>query len=104
MIQGITRKGRIFRSNDWAERLQGCMANYAFQGSEQLKNCMLTTGIERRRSFSPYLQIGFRNGIKSLLIKKELWETNADGYEFLINFARDNDLNLIEEQTEEALF
>jgi hypothetical protein len=101
IIQGVTRQGRPFRANNWAERLQDCIS-YGFQDPKQLQSCMLAPHeMKQKVRFSPSLQISFRQGIKSLMVKRELWETNPEGYEFLLNFARDNDLNMIEEFTEE---
>ncbi|CAK0742006.1 hypothetical protein CCP3SC1_120035 [Gammaproteobacteria bacterium] len=103
IIQGITQQGRPFRSNDWAEKLQGCMASSGYQSPEQLQGGTSDSKTQRRGSFSPHLQIGFRNGVKSLIVDRELWETNPLGYEFLIGFARDNDLNVIMEPAEEQI-
>ncbi|CAK0755154.1 conserved hypothetical protein [Gammaproteobacteria bacterium] len=82
VIQGVTARGQTFRPRDWAERLCGCMT---------------TVGPGRRQQFSPYVYVSFLTGMKSLVIEPELREINPKGYEFLISFARDNNLKMSEE-------
>jgi len=85
VIQGVTVRGQAFRPRDWAERLCGCVA---------------TVGPDRRQQFSPYVYISFLYGVKSLVVESRLWESNPKNYDFLLSFARDNNLRMIEESEE----
>lgn len=85
IIQGITERGQTFRPRDWADRLCSCMATF---------------GPNRRQQFSPYVYVSFVPGVKSLVVENGLWETNPKGYEFLVAFARDNKLKMIEENAQ----
>ena len=86
VIQGINSRGQTFRPRDWAERLCGCMAEY---------------GPNRRQQFNPYVYVSFLPGVKSLVVERGLWETNPQGYEFLVSFARDNNLKMLDESEHE---
>jgi len=83
VIQGLTRQGRVFRPRDWAERLCGCMATF---------------GPYRQPQYSPYVYVQLVSGVKSLVVEAELWEVNPKGYEFLMDFARENGLQILEQQ------
>jgi len=100
IIQGVTRQGMKFRPSDWAERLQDCLAVHGTQTQNSLNNCISTAGMQRTPSFSPYVYINFRDGIKSLVVDRKLWETKPRDYEFLVNFSQMNNLNVIEEWAE----
>lgn len=82
IIQGVTVRGQSFRPRDWAERLCACVA---------------TMGPGRRQQFSPYVYISFLPGVKSLVVERGLWENSPRNYDFLVSFARDNNLKVIEE-------
>ncbi|CAK0779257.1 conserved hypothetical protein [Gammaproteobacteria bacterium] len=103
VIQGITRNGETFRPSDWTERLQDCIATHGIQKSSRLHHSMSVAGIQRKASFSPHVYVSFRSGIKSLVVERELWEKNVAAYEFIVNFAQDNELTVIEEWMEEEL-
>ena len=102
VIQGITRKGSKFRPSDWAERLQDCIATHGAQNPNRLHNCTSASGFQRKPSFSPYVHISFSlsEGVKSLVVDRELSETKPRDYEFLLNFAKANDLRVIEDWME----
>jgi hypothetical protein len=84
VIQGVTKRGQTFRPRDWAERLCGCMA---------------TMGPDRRQQFDPHVYISFSYvpGVKSLVVEREIRESNPKGYQFLMSFARENNLHVSEE-------
>jgi len=103
VIQGLTQNGRQFRPSDWAERLQDCIATHGVQKSSRLHNCMSAAGLQRKPSFSHHVYISFRNGIKSLIVERKLMESNPMQYQFLLSFAKDNDLMVIEDWMEEGL-
>lgn len=81
IIQGITRSGRTFRPSDWAERLSGVMS---------------TVGADNRMSYSPYVRPVTVNGVKGVWVDKKLREVDSRAYNFLLAFARDNDLQLLD--------
>lgn len=84
IIQGLTLNGRTFRPSDWAERLSGVMS---------------TVGDDRRMSYSPYVKPLTYEGVKSVAIEKKLQEVDARAFEFLLNFAKDNGLQVLEESS-----
>jgi len=47
-------------------------------------------------SYSPYVRPLSINGIKSVSIDKKLREVDARAYEFLLGFARDNELQVLD--------
>lgn len=82
VIKGSTPDGRPFRPGDWAERIA----------------CVLSTfGSDCRLCYSPYVKPITYNGVRSVLIDKRLWEADPRAYDFLLNFARENQLQLIED-------
>jgi hypothetical protein len=105
VIQGITGKGQKFRPSDWAERLQDCIASHGVQNPGRLHNCMSISGLQRKASFSPYVHVNFsvKEGVKSLVIDRGLWENKPKDYEFLVGFAKANDLTMIEDWMEEGI-
>lgn len=82
IIQGITLNGRTFRPSDWAERLSGAMSTF---------------GSDHRMSYSPYVKPLTYEGIKSVLIDKKLQEVDTRTFDFLLSFARENELQMVEE-------
>jgi hypothetical protein len=83
IIQGVTSGGKTFRPSDWAERLSGVMS--------------IVTD-DNRLSYSPHLKPIARNGVKCVLLSKKLLEVEPQVYAFLLDFARDNDLRVVEAQ------
>lgn len=80
IIVGLTRDGRKFRPSDWAERLCGVMSAF---------------GAEKKMKYSPYVGPGDYNGDKAVFVDGRLEEVEPMAYRFLLNFASDNDLQLI---------
>ncbi len=85
-IQGITADGRSFRPSDWAERLAGVMCSFrpggVFPGSHL--------------SYSPWCVPTTVNGIKCVVVNLELRDANVMAWDFVMNFARDNGLQVAE--------
>lgn len=79
VIIGVTQAGRKFRPSDWAERLCGVMSAF---------------GSARRMTYSPYVQPGDRNGDKCVYVDGRIHDVEPMAYVFLVNFARDNDLQV----------
>jgi hypothetical protein len=86
IIQGITSSGRTFRPSDWAERLCGVMSCFRPEGSG---------GRHAHLQYSPYVRPTLLNGIKSVVVNEQLREVEPLAYHFVLNFARDNDLQIV---------
>ena len=86
IIQGITSDGRTFRPSDWAERLAGVMCSFrpggAYPGSHL--------------TYSPWCVPTTMNGTKCVVVNGELRDANVMAWDFCVNFARDNDLQVVE--------
>ena len=81
VIVGRTQDGNKFRPSDWAERLCGVMSAF---------------GTEKRMKYSPYVSPGEWEGDKCVFIDGILYELSPIAYRFLANFAKDNDLMLVD--------
>ncbi|MBL8384765.1 MAG: DUF3579 domain-containing protein [Burkholderiales bacterium] len=78
VIMGITLDGKPFRPSDWAERLAGVMSS--FGGG--------------RLGYSPYCYPITSNNVKSVVVHADLYEIEPMAHKFLLNFARDNELQV----------
>ena len=85
-IQGLTSEGRTFRPSDWAERLAGVMSSFRPGGA--------TPG--SHLSYSPWCVPTTINGIKCVVVHIDLKEHNVMAWDFVMNFARDNGLQIVE--------
>lgn len=81
IIQGITTEGRAFRPSDWAERLCGIMSS--FGGDHQMR-------------YSPNVQPVMLDGVRCVVVEPSLADAEPRAYRFLLDFARDNDLIVID--------
>lgn len=79
VIQGIDQGGNRLRPGDWAERLS---ANLACFGQDQ------------RLRYDIAVQPCVLNGEKCLVVARGLAQSNPAAYEFLMAFARSNDLKI----------
>ena len=79
VIQGVTLDGQPFRPSDWAERLCGVMA--AFGG-------------DNRMQYSPFVHPVLANGLRCVVVDVRLEEIEPMAYRFLLNFAKDNELQV----------
>jgi hypothetical protein len=86
-IQGITSDGRQFRPSDWAERLCGVMSCFRPEGSG---------GPNAHLQYSPYVRPTLLNGVKSVVVNEELRQIEPLAYHFVVNFAKDNDLQVVD--------
>lgn len=87
IIQGLTSKGKPFRPSDWAERLCGVMSCFRPEGSG---------GRNAHLQYSPYVRPILFEGVKSVVVSDELREINAMAYHFVLSFAKDNDLQVVD--------
>lgn len=79
VIRGVTLSGKTFRPSDWADRLCGVMSAF---------------GRERHLEYSPYVQPINSGGVKCVVVSRELQELEPMAYNFLLNFAKDNELEV----------
>ena len=80
VIQGVTLQGKAFRLSDWAERLCGVMST--FGGDAQMR-------------YSPYVRPVMLNGVRCVVVEPSLITIEPRAYRFLLEFAKDNDLVVI---------
>ena len=85
-IQGITRDGRTFRPSDWAERLAGVMSSFRPGGAQPGSHL----------NYSPWCIPTVIDGIKCVIVHRDLREYEPMAWDFVINFAKDNDLKVSE--------
>jgi hypothetical protein len=87
-IQGITKDGRTFRPSDWAERLAGVMSPFRPGG--------VARGPSAHIGYSPYCVPRVINGVKCVIVNEALRDIEPMAWDFVVNFARDNDLQVAE--------
>ena len=85
-IQGITRDGRTFRPSDWAERLAGVMSSFRPGGAQPGSHL----------NYSPWCIPTVIEGVKCVIVNRALREHEPMAWDFVINFAKDNDLKVSE--------
>ena len=77
MIWGVTRSGRRFRPSDWAERLAGLTSAF---------------GWDQKIVYSPLVRPVTVAGAKAVIVGHALEALEPRLHQFLLQFARDNDL------------
>jgi hypothetical protein len=93
LIQGVNQNGKVFRPSDWAERLAGVMNNLVFDGSPSSvrprqgmgysKWCIpMTTGSN------------LGNALRCLAVHPDLKKECPMAFEFVMGFAKDNQLQI----------
>jgi Protein of unknown function (DUF3579) len=87
-IQGVTLDGQTFRPSDWAERLAGAMSCFRPDGVQG--------GIGAYIGYSPLCVPRVINGIKCVIVSEALKGVEPMAWDFVMNFARDNRLQLTE--------
>src|SRR3954471_10879464 len=87
-IQGQTLDGRTFRPSDWAERLAGAMSCFRPGGSKG--------GVGRVLGYSPDRVPRLIDGVKNVIVDERLRELEPMAWDFVMNFARDNSLRVVE--------
>ena len=81
VIRGVTTQGRKFRPSDWADRLAGLVSQ---------------VGDDHRLNYCPCVQPITREGVRCVVISRSLEQQDARMFRFLMDFARDNDLEVVE--------
>lgn len=87
-IQGVTKQGRTFRPSDWAERLAGVMSGFRPGGAAK--------GHGAHIGYSPYCVPTTMGNVKCVVVNEALRDLEPMAWDFVMNFARDNDLQVVE--------
>ena len=77
VIWGVTTAGRTFRPSDWADRLAGLTSAF---------------GADQRLMYSPHVRPMTVQGVRALIVRRDLAALSPRLHQFLLDFARDNDL------------
>lgn len=87
-VHGVTSDGRTFRPSDWAERLAGVLSCYRPGG--------MVSGRDAFIGYSPYVRPMVIGGVKCVLVDERLRDIERMAFDFVMNFAKDNDLPVYE--------
>jgi len=85
-IQGITSTGKKFRPSDWSERLAGVMSGFG-PGAR---------GPNARLQYSLYVRPTILGDLKCVILDSRLRDIEPMAFDFVMNFAKDNDLVVTE--------
>jgi hypothetical protein len=85
-ILGKTREGKTFRPSDWAERLAGVMSSFRPGGAQPGSHL----------SYSPWCVPTRIEGVKAVVVNSELRNFEPMAWDFVLNFAKDNHLQVAE--------
>ena len=83
-ILGMTQAGKTFRPSDWAERLAGVMSQFRPGGATPVSHL----------SYSPWCVPTVINGIKCVIVHRDLRDAEPMAWDFVMNFAKDNNLQV----------
>jgi Protein of unknown function (DUF3579) len=86
IILGRTESGKIFRPSDWAERLTGVMSSFRPGGVQPSSHL----------SYSPWCIPTVIDGVKAVVVNRQLRDLEPMAWDFVLNFAKDNHLQLTE--------
>lgn len=81
VIHGTTSKGKTFRPSDWAERLCGILSSFD-KGN--------------RLSYHQWVRPMLVDKVRCVAVDKKLEEINPPMFRFLMDFAADNDLRVMD--------
>jgi hypothetical protein len=86
-ILGLTRAGKTFRPSDWAERLAGVMSQFRPGGPQPGSHL----------GYSPWcVPTTTADGVKCVVVHRDLRDAEPMAWDFCMNFARDNELQVRE--------
>ena len=87
-ILGLTKQGKTFRPSDWAERLAGVMSQFRPGGARPGGHI----------AYSPWCVPTSIGNLKCVIVHMELRDYNVMAWDFCVNFAQDNDLQVSDTQ------
>lgn len=85
-ILGMTHEGKSFRPSDWSERLAGVMSSFRPGGVQPGSHL----------SYSPWCVPTTLNGVRCVVVQRALRDAEPMAWDFCLNFAKDNDLQVVE--------
>lgn len=90
VIRGVTEEGKKLRPSDWIERISSTLASF---------------GNDHRLQYSNAVAPCMIDGEKCLVVARNLNDINPDAYDFIMGFAKSNQLCIREDrrQGERAL-
>jgi hypothetical protein len=91
-IHGTTLDGRTFRPSDWAERLASAMSSFRPGGGAGGRSAYI--------GYSPYCVPQVVDGVRCVLVNEALRSIEPMAWDFVMNFARDNQLQVSEVKAE----
>ncbi|KMN33159.1 PhnO [Chromobacterium sp. LK1] len=83
VIQGVTSEGRTFRPSDWAERLAGILASFD----------------DQKLHYHAHVRPMMLDGVRCVAVDKKLEKISPQVFCFLMDFAKDNDLRIVDCRT-----
>ena len=86
VILGVTGSGHTFRPSDWAERLAGVISSIRPEAAPPGDHF----------SYSPWCVPNTLQGQKCVIVHTDIREANVMAWDFLMGFARDNDLQILD--------
>jgi hypothetical protein len=81
-IQGITESGKRFRPSDWSERLCGVMSGFGPKAK----------GPNAYMQYSIYVRPTMVGDTKAVILDARLRDVEPMAFDFVLNFAKDNEL------------
>ena len=91
-ILGITHQGKTFRPSDWAERLAGVMSPFRPGGPQPGSHL----------GYSPWCVPTSFGPTKCVIVHRDLRDYDVMAWDFCINFAKDNELQVSETRPDTA--
>ena len=88
-ILGITQSGRVFRPSDWAERLAGVMSQFRHGGPRPGSHL----------GYSPWCVPNSVDGVRCVVVHRDLRDYDVMAWDFCMNFAKDNELQILQTET-----
>ncbi len=85
IIRGVTEEGKTLRPGDWSERISSTLASF---------------GIDHRLHYSTAVAPCMIDGEKCLVVARNLREINPEAYDYIMEFARSNQLCIREDRRE----
>ncbi len=83
VIRGVTEEGRKLRPSDWIERISSTLASF---------------GTDHRLHYSSAVAPCVIDGEKCLVVARSLSEMNPAAYEYVMGFAKSNQLSVREDR------
>jgi hypothetical protein len=81
-IHGVTKSGAKFRPSDWSERLCGVMSGFGPKAK----------GPNAYMQYSIYVRPTIVGDFKAVILDSRLRDIEPLAFDFVLNFAKDNDL------------